>query len=66
MCTDVLVLDNNHQSGIATENFLKPLCLLMDGSVLILVPDEVDVNVLEEKGTSGATCTMTRCTSVKF
>ena len=38
----------------------------MDGSVPKLVPDEVDVNVSEEKGTSGATCTMTRCTSVKF
>ena len=33
----------------------------MDGSVSILVPHEADVNVLEEKGTSGATCT-----SVKF
>ena len=38
----------------------------MDGSVPILVSDEVYVNVSEEKGTSGATCTMTRCTSVKF
>ena len=38
----------------------------MDGSVSILVLHEADVNVLEEKGTSGATCTMTRCTSVKF
>ena len=38
----------------------------MDGSVPILVPDEADVNVLEEKGTSGAASTMTRCTSVKF
>ena len=38
----------------------------MDGSVPILVPDEADMNVLEEKGTSGAASTMTRCTSVKF
>ena len=38
----------------------------MDGSEPILVPDEADVNVLEEKGTSGAASTMTRCTSVKF